>query len=147
MDGVWHIDKGSYPTPQVGWTITGTSYPPVTDFTTTITSVTDEGATWGITGAGIGNNGVIASQPVTFFNPVYPAIWETIPFSAFGTPLYSNVNVASYLPTYSGNVANISFANGNINLGAIQSPASQAGTLLNVKGIVGLLTGLTSYLR
>ena len=50
---------------------------------------------------------------------------------------YSNSNVASYLTTYTGNIGNISFTSGNLNLGGIQNPANRTGTLLNVKGIVG----------
>lgn len=111
MDNVWHIDKGDYPTPQVGWTITGTSYPMTQDYTTTITGVVDEGSTWGITGAGIGNNGVIARQAVTFFNPVYPAIWKTIPLSAFGTAEYTNTSVATFLSSYTGSLGNLRVLN------------------------------------
>ena len=111
MDGVWHINKGSYPQPQPSWTITGTSYPNTGGYTTTITGVTDEGATWGITGAGIANNGVITAQPVTFYNPVYPTIWETIPFTSFGTPAYSNANVAAYL---SANPQGSTYSNANV---------------------------------
>ena len=124
-DGVWHINKGSYLTPQVGWTITGTTYPYTEGYTTTITSVTDEGGTWGITGAGIANNGVIDSQPVVFFDTTpYPAIWKTIPLTAFGNVEYSDANVAAYLSanpiSVSGNLTagnvvsnNYFFANGN----------------------------------
>ena len=99
VNGIWYIDKGSYPEPQIGWTITGDTYPHAPDgmggynSTTTITGVVDNGSTWGIESAYIGNNGVITGQAVTFYNPVYPTIWESIPFSSFKTPLGSFANL------------------------------------------------------
>jgi len=151
-DGVWHIDKGSYPQPQPGWTITGQTYPyPVGGpHTTTIATVTDEGATWGITGDGIANNGVITAQPVTFYNPVYPAIWKTIPLTAFGnvaygdanvaaylashvpTGTYSNANVASYLTTqtFYSNANVAAYLSGNVTTGNITSTSVSTGHLV-----------------
>jgi len=56
-----------------------------------------------------------------------------------GTGNYGNANVAAYLPTYTGNIGgNISFANGNLDLGGVQSGLFQNGQLINVKGITGL---------
>ena len=64
--------------------------------------------------------------------------YANLTFTGGGGTTYSNANVTAYLPTYSGNISNISFADGNLNLGGVQTPFNQSGTLLNVKGIVGM---------
>ena len=90
VNSTYYIAKGSYPQPQVGWLFTSVRY----GSDQVITGVVDGGDLgWGIQVSGvIQNNGTVEQDNnIQFFNPVYPTIWETIPFTAFNTPAWTGL--------------------------------------------------------
>jgi hypothetical protein len=126
------ITKGDYPTPQVGWVVSNTSgYGPWT-----IDTVTDNGTNWQITWVG-GSYGQAGGGTATLTNPNPAVIWKTVPLNTFQTGAYGNTQVASYLPTYGGNIG------GNISIGGtlrINSANSQPFSTNDALYVVGGLT-------
>ena len=87
--GTLFLPKGAYPTPQVGWTVTFSTY------TFTITNVQTYGgdsSQWQISYTGGASSG--AGGTATLTNPNPATIWTKVPWSATN---FSNANVASYL--------------------------------------------------
>ena len=135
VNSTYYIAKGSYPQPQVGWLFTSVRY----GSDQVITGVVDGGALgWGIQVSGvIQNNGTVEQDNnIQFFNPVYPTIWETIPFTAFGTPLYTDSNVAAYL---SAHVPTGTYSNANV------ASYLTTQTFYSNANVAGYLTTQTFY--
>ena len=73
------ITQGAYPTPQVGWIVSQGGY----DFT--IDTISDDGyGSWQITWVGT-PYGSPTGGNATLTNPTQPAIWKSVPLSAFQT--------------------------------------------------------------
>ena len=111
------LAKGSYPDPQVGWTINQSTY---TFTIATIQTYGGDSSQWQITYVGT-PYGSPAGGTATVTNPNPPVIWKTIPLTTFGNASYGNANVATYLTTgVSGNIktsanvvaSNFLYANG-----------------------------------
>jgi hypothetical protein len=120
------FSKGSYPTPQPGWTITN----PGNTKTFTLSVVNDYSAdTWmcTFTGTPYGEGG---GGTATLTNPSPATIWVKTPLSA---TTYSNSNVASYLVS---NPQAGTYSNSNVASYLVSNP--QAGTYSN--------TNVSSYL-
>ena len=127
--GTLFLPKGAYPTPQVGWTVTFSTY------TFTITNVQTYGgdsSQWQISYTGGASSG--AGGTATLTNPNPATIWTTVPWSATN---FSNANVASYL------VANPqagTYSNANVASYLVANP--QSGTYSNTN-VSAYLTSAT----
>lgn len=97
------LTQGDYPTPQVGWIVDQGGNGPWT-----IDTIVDDGyGSWQITWVG-SNFGSPTGGTASLTNPNPAVIWKTVPLNTFQTSAYGNTQVASYLPTYSGNIGNVS---------------------------------------
>jgi hypothetical protein len=102
--------KGSYPTPQVGWTVSQNIY------TFTIDTVVEDGGDpnmWRITYIGV-PYGSAAGGTATLTNPNPATIWTQTPLAA---TTYANSNVAAYLTT-GVTTANLTIAGNVVQQGA-----------------------------